>query len=170
MPGRKRKPTHLHIVQGTAQPCRLNKLEPKAPNTPPQPATPLEPRVSFWYGVVCGRIQGLGIASSVDSEMVMLLAMRLAEVDECTAHIKEHGSVTKKIEMIDVPVPDRPGEFITEAQILLKPNPAVAQRTQAVRHAQSLLAEFGLSPASRAKVSKLDSTRKAPENIWESLK
>jgi P27 family predicted phage terminase small subunit len=162
MAGRKRKPHHLHIVQGTIRPCRINKSEPKAPDEPPRAAVELDSRPAFWFGVVVGRLQGMGIASSADSEEVMLLAKRLAEIEECDVSIKEHGRVAVKIELITLPS----GEV--KAQKTLKANPAVAQRSEAMRHAQSLLAEFGLSPASRGKVS---AQSKGAENAnpWESL-
>lgn len=167
MAGRKRKPTKLHLIQGTARPCRINKSEPAAPNEPPSSATELDSRASFWFGVIVGRLQSMGVASSVDSEQVMLLAIRLAEIDECNADIKQHGRTTVKIELIEIP--DVDGKMITKAQKYIRSNPAVAQRSEAMRHAQSLLAEFGLSPASRGKVSKQgDSESNA--NPWEAFK
>ena len=165
MAGRKRKPTHLHVVQGTAQPCRINKAEPKAPDEPPRSAVELEPRAEFWYGVIVGRLQGIGIASTVDSDNVMLLAMRLAEVEERTADIRAQGATYVKVDLIEVPGED--GKPVVKAQKTIKANPAVAQRSEAMRHAQSLLAEFGLSPASRPKVSAPG--RKPQANSWESL-
>jgi len=161
VPGRKRKPTHLHIVQGTAQPCRLNKREPKAPSEAPHAAVELSPRASFWYGIICGRLQAMGIASVVDSEALMLLAVRLAEIGECDGAIKKHGRVLVRLELIELP------DGRTRSQKVLKANPAVAQRSEAMRHSQSLLAEFGLSPAARAKVSAPGAPAEA--NPWEAL-
>jgi hypothetical protein len=170
MAGRKRKPTHMHLVQGTARPCRINKNEPVAPNEPPSPAVALQPRASFWYGVIVGRIQNLGIASSVDSENVMLLAIRLAEIEECDKDIALNGRVL----VIKSPKTYR-GQLILDAdkkpveETKTMANPAVAQRSEAMRHSQSLLAEFGLSAATRGKVSK-QTTKEAPANRWEALK
>ena len=161
MAGRKRLPTRLHIVRGTAQPCRINRDEPKAPNEPPRPAIQLSSRASFWFGVIVGRIADMGISSVADSESVMLLALRLAEVEECDQEIKENGRVYAKFELVELPS----GE--TRAQKILKANPAVAQRSEAMRHAQSLLAEFGLSPANRAKIPARDAQK--AENPWEKL-
>lgn len=134
MAGRKRKPSKLHLIQGTARPCRTNKKEPKAPEDVPRPAVDLDSRSAFWYGILVSRIQSLNVGSSADSEAVMLAATRLAEIEECDKKIAEYGRVY-------------------EHDGLIKSNPAVGQRSEAARHLQSLLAEFGLSPASRAKVS-----------------
>lgn len=98
----------------------------------------------------------------------MLLAMRLAEIEECDSEIKEHGRVTIKIELIDVPGPD--GRITTKAQKVLKANPAVAQRSEAMRHTQSLLAEFGLSPANRGKVSSSSGSKESLNSAWEALR
>lgn len=155
MAGRKRKPTHLHIVQGTKRPCRINKAEPDVPNEPPRAAVELESRVSFWYGIVVGRIQSVGVGSSADSEQVMLLANRLAEVEACDADIKKFGRVFENIDP-------------KTGSISIKANPAVAQRSEAMRHSQSLLAEFGLSPASRGKVS-ANEKKKQPVNPWQEI-
>lgn len=171
MAGRKRKPTKLHLVQGTARPCRINKSEPKPPAEPPRAVVELSPRASFWYGILCGRLSSMGIASNADSENVMLLALRLAEIEECDDEIKRYGRVTLKIELIKVPEKDEAGKtvVVTKAQKVLKANPAVAQRSEAMRHAQSLLAEFGLSPASRASVSASGGGSTGSKNPWEAL-
>lgn len=156
-------------MQGTARPCRLNKREPKAPDEPPRAASELSPRASFWYGVICGRIRSMGVGSSADSEMVMILAMRLAEIEECNADIAQYGNKTSKIELITVP--DENGQMVTKAQRSWKHNPAVAQRSEAMRHSQSLLAEFGLSPSSRGKVSATAREGKGEQsNPWEALR
>jgi P27 family predicted phage terminase small subunit len=163
MPGRKRKPAKLHLIQGTAQPCRMNKNEPVAPDDIPRPACEIGERESYWYGILVGRIQSLGIASSTDSEMVMLAAQCLADVETCQSDIKENGRNYTKIELLTLP------DGTIKAQKMLKANPAVAQLSDLRRNTQSLLNEFGLSPASRGKVSATG--KKAEEsNPWEAFK
>ena len=169
MAGRKRIPTHLHVVRGTVQPCRINRDEPKPPQEPPRPAVELPARAAFWFGILCGRVTAMGVGSSADSEEMMLLAMRLAEVEECDEAIREHGRVTTKLELIEVPDPEHKGRTVTKAQRVLKSNPAVAQRSEAMRHVQALLAEFGLSPANRGKVSAKPRMESGSANPWEAL-
>ena len=48
---------------------------------------------------------------------------------------------------------DENGIVITPVKVMVKGHPAVGQRNEAMRHLQSLLAEFGLTPASISKVS-----------------
>jgi len=50
--------------------------------------------------------------------------------------------------------------YVTEAG-LIKAHPAVAMRNDAARRLQSLLAEFGMTPSSRSKVSAKDEDGKA---------
>ena len=156
MTGRKRKPAHMHLVQGTVRPCRVNKHEPKAPaELPSAPYCQVSERCAVLFGLIVGWLQGMGIASVVDTANITNLAMRLEEIEDCTTEIRERGRTYAKIELIEIPEIDENGKqvMILKAQKLWKPNPAVAQRSEAMRHAQSLLAEFGLSPASRSKVS-----------------
>lgn len=68
-----------------------------------------------------------------------MAATRMAEIQACTKEIKDRGRVIES----DV----RGGGKSTRA------NPAVAMRNEAMRHLQSLLAEFGLSPSSIGRAS-----------------
>jgi P27 family predicted phage terminase small subunit len=87
------------------------------------------------FAVLRERIAGLGIASKTDTEALALAASRMAEIEECDEIIREHGRV------------------ILEENKMPRATPAVAQRNEAMRHLQSLLAEFGLTPAARSKVT-----------------
>ncbi len=150
---RKRLPTKLHIVRGTAQPCRINKLEPKAPPEPPRAPEWLSKRATEIFGMLTGRLQGMGLASVAYTEMQALAAIRLEEVELRQADIDANGAVYAKVELIEVPDPERPGSTVTKAQKIWKANPAVAMRDAAARHAQSILSgEFGLSPSGKTKV------------------
>ncbi len=177
MKGRKRLPRHLKLVKGTLQPCRENKREPQPPPSVPAPAIELGSRESYWFGIVVGRLQAMHIGSAVDSEMVMLLATRLAEIEECDALIKEHGRTYSRYETIEVPNPKYPGPLTTEGkptepkmivrtQRILKSNPAVSMRSEGLRHAQSLLAEVGLSITGRNRISVSDDDDPSPWDIF----
>jgi P27 family predicted phage terminase small subunit len=102
-----------------------------------------------------GRLQSIGVSSVADSEQVMLLAQRLAEIEACDADIKAHGRVFENVDP-------------KTKSVSIKANPAVAQRSEAMRHSQSLLADFGLSPASRGKVSATEK-KKQPVNSWQEI-
>ena len=135
--GKGRKPTsdHLKLVKGTLRKERINHDAPVADIDSPRPPAWLSRRGVEHFAVLRERITGLSIASKTDTESLALAAMRMAEIEECTALIEEHGRV-----MIETGRPPRA-------------NPAVAQRNEAMRHLQSLLAEFGLTPSARSKIT-----------------
>lgn len=150
--GRPRKPTRLKIVAGTAQKCRLNPAEPAPALDLPTPPEWLSVRASEIFMDLVKIIDGMRIASASDAAILAMAASRLEEVEICTAQIEDGGRFfTSSIEF------DKEGRMISQQ---IKGHPAVAQRSEAMRHAQTLLVEFGLSPASRSKVS----ANKQPES------
>ncbi|NJL06967.1 MAG: phage terminase small subunit P27 family [Methylacidiphilales bacterium] len=116
-------------------------MNPAAPI--PNPDLPVPPEwlsargAEIFSGLV-GIISDMGIASASDTAALAMLASRLEEVEICTAIIEDAG---------------RTYTTNSESGVLHRPRPEVTQRSEAMRHAQSLLAEFGLTPAARAKVS-----------------
>ncbi|MBN9021748.1 MAG: phage terminase small subunit P27 family [Rhizobiales bacterium] len=144
MAGRKRKPDHLKIVSGTAQPSRMNPDAPLGIEALPSSPEWLSSRAAEIFAGLVSIIQEMGIASASDADALALLSSRLEEVEICTAVIEDGGRFfTSSIEYDD-------GRMVSQQ---IKGHPAVTQRSEAMRHAQSLLAEFGLTPAARAKVS-----------------
>lgn len=140
MAGRKRIPDHLKIVKGTAQKCRMNPDAP--PSNPGVASAPdwLSGRAAELFDQMSATLLGMGIASPDDRAALALLSSRLEEVEVLTAVIEDCGRTYEKR--------DEDGNVI-----LSRPRPEVAMRNEAMRHAQSLLAEFGLTPAARSKVS-----------------
>lgn len=90
------------------------------------------------FEMLLDRVTALGLNSSTYTEILALAAERMEEIDECKEAIKLHGRVI---------VRNRPWR-----QSDLRANPAVTMKNEAMRHLQSLLAEFGLSPSSIGKV------------------
>lgn len=135
MAGRKRKPDILKKLTGTAQPCRMNEAAP-----PPNPGTASPPewlsgRAAELFAQISATLVGMGIASPDDQHTLALLSSRLEEIEILTVVVEDEGRTYK-----------------AEGG-LWKARPEVSMRNEAMRHAQSLLAEFGLTPAARSKVS-----------------
>ncbi len=133
--GRKKIPDKLKIVAGTAQACRMN---PDAPV--PAPGVAIAPehlsdRGSDIFSRLSAILDGMGIASPDDVDALTILAQRLEQIELLTVIIEDSGFT-----------------FETDSG-LWKARPEVAMRSDAMRHAQGLLAEFGLTPAARSKVS-----------------
>lgn len=137
--GRKRKPDHLKVVAGTDRPDRMNPAAPVASKVLPVSPSWLSERAAEKFGQLVTILDGMGLASEVDVDMLAMLASRLEEIEITTGIIEDLGR-----------------SYTTETQgggTMYRSRPEVSQRNEAMRHAQSLLAEFGLSPASRSKVS-----------------
>ena len=135
-----KKPTHLKAVQGTRRKDRDNPAEPTA--NPGVASCPdwLSDRASELFSQLTATLLGMGIASPDDQAALAMLASRLEEVELMTAAIEDGGRVYEQI-----------GE--DGAVRMVRARPEVAMRNEAMRHAQSLLGEFGLTPAARSKVS-----------------
>jgi P27 family predicted phage terminase small subunit len=146
--GRPRKPDHLKVVGGTAQPSRMNPNAPKPSKALPTPPEWLSVRGAEWFSKTVAILDGMGIASADHSDMLSLAATRYDEILDCTSVIEDLGRVFMTVSMSGSVVP--------------KSRPEVAQRNEAMRHMQSLLSEFGLSPATVSKVSAPPGERENP--------
>lgn len=152
MAGRKRKPDHLKIVAGTAQPCRLNPDAPVASKELPTAPDWLTTRGAVIFEQLVVILADMGIASASDVDVIALCASRLEEVEITTALVEDNGRIYET-------TTDRGSK-------MFRSRPEVAQRNEAMRHAQSLLAELGLTPAARSKVS---ANKQPGENPFKNL-
>lgn len=158
MAGRKRTPDHLKVVAGTDRPDRMNPDAPVPSEAVPEAPEWLSKRASEIFEQLVSITGGMGIASASDAAMLAMAASRLEEVEICTALIEDGGRT-----FVSHAEYDSEGRATSQQ---IKGHPAVAQRSEAMRHAQSLLVEFGLSPAARSKVS---ATKKNDENPFSAL-
>jgi len=139
MPGRKRKPTALRALTGgktgnasAPEVTRLRDLDPPAF---------LSDRAAQHWPDLAGLLSDMGIMGDSDRIALSLLCEALAEWIEAGQTIAQHGATY---------------ECTTEAgAVMFRAHPAVAQRADAARRVQSLLSEFGMTPAARAKVAGL---------------
>jgi len=134
-----KKPTHLKAVQGTWRRDRDNSAEPHA--NPGIASCPewLSARAAELFFQLTATLLGMGIASPDDQAALAMLASRLEEVELMTAAIEDGGRVYETVG--------------AGGSMMVRARPEVAMRNEAMRHAQSLLGEFGLTPAARSKVS-----------------
>lgn len=153
MAGRKRIPDRLKVVAGTARPDRANPYAPAAnPGTAEAPEW-LSERAAELFAQLSATLLGMGIASPDDQAALALLASRLEEVELMTAIIEDTGRTYEQR--------DEDGNLR-----MIRARPEVGMRNEAMRHAQGLLSEFGLTPAARSKVS---AGKPAEENPFKVL-
>lgn len=137
--GRPRKPTHLKVVAGTAQKCRINKDEPKAKGGWPVAPDWLSERSSVIFDETCRRMSGMGTLSEEWADVIADYASCVEEIEITTGIIEDLGRT-----------------YTTTTQTgdtMFRPRPEVAMRSDAMRRAQALRAELGIGPASKSRVS-----------------
>lgn len=137
--GRKPIPRELKLVRGTLQPCRDNPDAPRPVSTGPVAPAWLDEKAGAHFAVLVGRLESEGRASASHTETIAMAAQRLAEIEALTAEL-DGGSLTYESQG-------------REGTSMRRMNPAVAARSEAMRHLQSLLSELGLTPASVSKAS-----------------
>ena len=134
--GRKPTPSHLKVVRGTNRADRENTSEPKPRRELPSAPAHMTDRGREAWGYVVGILDRMGVLTEADALAVELLCEARSDWLSAREEIAGSGGET----------------YQTEAG-LIKAHPAVAMRNDAARRLQSLLAEFGMSPSSRSKVS-----------------
>ena len=150
--GRKNKPAAQKIIQGTFRMDRDNKDAPIVSLDLPRAPAWLNKRACEIFGTLTARISNMGYATASHTEMLSILAMRLSEIEECSEIIEFEGLTYES--------------KTTKGEYKVVSRPEVAMRSEAARHAQSLLAEFGLSAAS---MNKIVVPPKPKESRWEEL-
>ena len=131
--GRRKIPDFIKLVNGTQKKCRIdNSAQIQDQAGMVAPSWLPEECLGYFEGLRA-KVETLGLNSDTYTDGLAMAAMRIGQIEECTAEIKRLGRVII-------------GDTFARA------NPAVAQLSDAMRHYQSLLAEFGLTPSSVGKV------------------
>ena len=146
MKGRKRKPEAQKAIVGTIRPDRSNPDAPTPELELPRAPDWLPKRACELFGILTTRLDMQQLASKSHTETLALWALRLYEVEVCTAVIEEKG------------------QSYTTENGMQRPRPEVSQRDQAARHAQALATEFGQTMASVTKVSRLEGRNRDHEH------
>ena len=140
--GRPRKPTELKLIQGTAQKCRMNPNEPKPdvdiPDTPHHLSKPAREE----WARITPLLKDLGLISQLD-------------LVELSFYCQAWGDHVQAENMIR-----RNGKVLKDAKGRLYISPWVKHSKESKELAHKFLVEFGLTPASRSRVS---GKKKEPE-------
>lgn len=136
--GRKALPTGLKVIKGTFRKDRVPDGMPDADIDGMKAPAWLPPEAVEHFGVFKSRVEALGLNSKTFTEVAALAALRMSEIEKLTEIIKSDGPVYESVD--------------DGGKLLKKSHPAVSQRSEAARHLQGLLSEFGLSPAAIQKI------------------
>jgi P27 family predicted phage terminase small subunit len=133
--GRKPKPTHLKVLEGNPGKRPLNRNEPK-----PRPAVPTCPRhlsaeAKREWRRVTPLLDTLGLLTEIDRAALAMYCEAWNRWVDAEEALKEYGVMVKS-----------PNGFPMQSPYLAVANKAMEQM-------RALLAEFGMSPASRTRIS-----------------
>lgn len=138
MPGPKRKPTALKVVEGNRGHQKLPKNEPKPrPLTPNKPAFGENEAASRYWDEIAPVLEYMGCLTEADGQVLRLLCLELATVDLCERQLQG-------LDDADVIYRTSNG---SEA-----PTAWLKQRREAAKAAESLMARLGMTPADRSKI------------------
>lgn len=152
--GRPAKPTRLKVLEGTTRKDRANPAEPKPPPARAREAAPrwLRPTSRPWWNRLRPLLVQMQVLTGADPVALGLLCDALADYMSARAIVERKG---------------RTYETEGEAGLMVRQRPEVAIAADAWRRAKLMMTEFGLTPASRAKVSAADVGPTDPLEAWE---
>ena len=154
MGGRPRLPTAVKKLKGTLQPCRTNPEEPTLePAVPEIDLAHLSPTAQKIWPQLSAILLNMGVLTEADGLALTAMAEAFADMMDCKKLVLEQGRLL----------------YMENANgnITIRANPLVGQAADAERRFWMWATQFGLTPASRSKVSA--SLAKSAGNEFEAL-
>jgi P27 family predicted phage terminase small subunit len=137
--GSNRKPTALKKFLGNPGKRKLNDKEPTAPKGVPEMPRFLNPEGRAEWRRIVPILANMGVLTVADGKALAAYCSAYSQLVKVEAVIEKYGLICAKLD-----------QFTGVAE--LKVNPAVRIKSDALRQMKSFLIEFGLTPASRAKL------------------
>ncbi|HCR1107425.1 TPA: phage terminase small subunit P27 family [Klebsiella aerogenes] len=139
MAGRPKKPTALKVIQGNPGKRALPEHEPK-----PERGTPCAPAhfggtARDWFAEAAAELDKIGVLTLLDGNALELLIEAYAEYRQHCEELDAEGYTYRTTS--------------TTGETVIKAHPAAAMKSDAWKRVRAMLGEFGMTPASRAKVS-----------------
>ena len=139
MAGRPRKPTTLKVIQGNPGKRALPANEPQ-PEKGARPSPKyLKKKARDWYAEVAAELDKVGVLTVLDSNALELLIEAYAEYRQHCATLDAEGYTYRTTS--------------TSGETVIKAHPASVMKSDAWKRIRAMLTEFGMTPASRSKVS-----------------
>lgn len=132
--GRKPKPTALKILEGNPGKRPINENEPIPPKGTVKCPTWLEPEAKKEWKRLAPSLEAMGVLTQVDLTAFAGYCQAYARWREAEEFLTQHGSIFKT-----------PSGYVQQV-----PQVSIAQ--QNLKIMQSFCAEFGLTPATRARI------------------
>ena len=148
MSGPPKTPTHLRLVRGNPSKRPINKNEPQPPKGVPPVPKHFDKQGKYWFKRMAEELDAIGVISQLDARALELLVEAYTEY--------RHHCETLVLEGYTYAVySDDDADEGKEREIrMIKPHPAAMMKADAWKRLRAMLAEFGMTPSSRSKVSK----------------
>lgn len=140
-----RKPTALKLIEGEKNKDRINKNEPKPRPISPQPPAHLDGIARREWRRFAPVLERLGLLTEVDGESFGAYC----QLHSLNVHVSRALKKCKYKMLTEKTTVDMDGG----TNIEVKQNPLVVQQRQILAQMRGYIAEFGLSPSSRGKIS-----------------
>lgn len=147
MSGPPKTPTHLRLVRGNPSKRAINKNEPKPPSGAPPTPKHFDKQGKYWFKRMAEELDALGVMSQLDGRALELLV-------EAYTEYRHHCDTLEREGYTYAVYSEDDGDERKEREIrMIKPHPASMMKADAWKRIRAMLAEFGMTPASRSKVN-----------------
>ncbi|CAI0854032.1 phage terminase small subunit P27 family [Serratia fonticola] len=147
MSGPPKTPTHLRLVRGNPSKRAINKNEPKPPTGVPPTPKHFDKQGKYWFKRMAEELDALGVMSQLDGRALELLV-------EAYTEYRHHCDTLDREGYTYAVYSEDDGDERKDREIrMIKPHPAAMMKADAWKRIRAMLAEFGMTPASRSKVN-----------------
>jgi P27 family predicted phage terminase small subunit len=164
MAGRKPLPDAVKQLRGTDQPVRMSKSVTKLTVQIPEPPEYLSERAKEAYWQLASVLHTMRIITIADKTALELLCESYATYRECYEFVQKNSRTYETYSTYPVRNAEGmvTGHEQVEGSVMYRPRPEVAMMNEAWKQVRSMLAEFGLTPSSRSKVSAMGENEEDP--------
>ncbi|MCL5502103.1 phage terminase small subunit P27 family [Escherichia coli] len=147
MSGPPKTPSHLRLVRDNPSKRPINKDEPKPPKGVPPTPKHFDKQGKYWFKRMAEELDVVGVLSELDARALELLVEAYTEYRHHCETLEREGYTYAVYSEDD-------GDERKEREIrMIKAHPAAIMKADAWKRLRAMLAEFGMTPASRSKVS-----------------
>lgn len=148
MSGPPKTPTHLRLVRGNPSKRPINKNEPQPLKGVPPVPKHFDKQGKYWFKRMAEELDAIGVISQLDARALELLV-------EAYTEYRHHCETLDREGYTYAVYCDDDADEGKEREIrMIKPHPAAMMKADAWKRLRAMLAEFGMTPSSRSKVSK----------------
>lgn len=154
MPGPPPKPTHLKLVTGNPGKRRLNANEPKPDLSIPRVPPHLSDNAKVEWGRISDELLKLGLMTNIDRAALAAYCQAWSDWVEAEGQLQKFGKVVRSPAKTLTRTDPKTGKVETETSGgYPMPSPFLAIRNKALDLMRQFLTEFGMTPASRSRIS-----------------